>query len=42
MQTLESSINGLVAAGTVAYEEAVLHTAHPEALNPPHFPSLLA
>ncbi|MFF0215340.1 type IV pilus twitching motility protein PilT [Streptomyces vinaceus] len=36
MQTLESSINALVAAGTVTYEEAVLHTAHPEDIQRPH------
>ncbi|MFI7357938.1 hypothetical protein ACIBTP_28955 [Streptomyces avidinii] len=30
MQTLGNSINALVAAGTIAYEEAVPHTAHPE------------
>ncbi|MFE2855697.1 type IV pilus twitching motility protein PilT [Streptomyces lavendulae] len=42
MQTLESSINGLVAAGTVAYEEAVLHTAHPEDVKRPQVPSVRA
>ncbi|MFB7053490.1 type IV pilus twitching motility protein PilT [Streptomyces vinaceus] len=36
MQTLESSINALVAAGTITYEEAVLHTAHPEDIQRPH------
>ncbi|MFB7976972.1 type IV pilus twitching motility protein PilT [Streptomyces vinaceus] len=36
MQTLESSINALVAAGTVTYEQAVLHTAHPEDVQRPH------
>lgn len=38
MQTLESSINALVAAGTVTYEEAVLHTAYPEDIKRPHVP----
>ncbi|MFI5542464.1 type IV pilus twitching motility protein PilT [Streptomyces sp. NPDC051815] len=35
MQTLEAGINGLVAAGAVAYEEAVRHTAHPEDIRHP-------
>ncbi|MFD7032539.1 type IV pilus twitching motility protein PilT [Streptomyces sp. NPDC059917] len=38
MQTLESGINALVAAGTIAYEEAVLHTAHPQDIRRPHAP----
>ncbi|MFI5671118.1 type IV pilus twitching motility protein PilT [Streptomyces sp. NPDC051704] len=38
MQTLESSINALVASGTVAYEEAVRHTAHPEDILRPRVP----
>ncbi|MCX5384162.1 type IV pilus twitching motility protein PilT [Streptomyces sp. NBC_00083] len=36
MQTLEASINAHLAAGTIAYEEAVLHTAHPEDIQRPH------
>ncbi|MFE5771656.1 type IV pilus twitching motility protein PilT [Streptomyces sp. NPDC056485] len=39
MQTLETGINALVAAGTVGYEEAVLHTAHPEEIRRPHAPA---
>ncbi|WP_406196024.1 hypothetical protein OH807_08810 [Kitasatospora sp. NBC_01560] len=39
MQTLESSLNALVAAGAVAYEEAVLHTARPEEIQRPHAPA---
>lgn len=31
MQTLEAGINAHVTAGTIAHEEAVPHTAHPEA-----------
>ncbi|MEV6046718.1 type IV pilus twitching motility protein PilT [Streptomyces xanthochromogenes] len=38
MQTLETNINALVAAGTIAYEEAVLCTAHPEDIQRPHVP----
>ncbi|MEU2451127.1 type IV pilus twitching motility protein PilT [Streptomyces sp. NPDC012765] len=38
MQTLETGINALVAAGAIAYEEAVLHTAHPEEIQRPHVP----
>ncbi|MGW4271963.1 type IV pilus twitching motility protein PilT [Streptomyces seoulensis] len=38
MQTLETSINALVAARAIAYEEAVLHTAHPEDIQRPHVP----
>ncbi|MFG3365620.1 type IV pilus twitching motility protein PilT [Streptomyces sp. NPDC090032] len=38
MQTLETSINALVAAGTIAYEEAVLCTACPEDIQRPHVP----
>ncbi|MCX4956871.1 hypothetical protein [Streptomyces virginiae] len=30
MQPLEAGINALVTAGTIAHEEAVPHTAHPE------------
>ncbi|MFZ3492929.1 type IV pilus twitching motility protein PilT [Streptomyces sp. 5.8] len=36
MQTLETSINALVAAGTITYEEAVLHTAYPEDIQRPY------
>ncbi|MFF3648339.1 type IV pilus twitching motility protein PilT [Streptomyces sp. NPDC002181] len=39
MQTLETGINALVAAGTVTYEEALLHTAHPEEIRRPHAPA---
>ncbi|WP_328314358.1 type IV pilus twitching motility protein PilT [Streptomyces sp. NBC_00442] len=39
MQTLESSINALVAAGTITYEEAVLSTAHPEDIQRPPVPA---
>ncbi|WP_345182866.1 type IV pilus twitching motility protein PilT [Streptomyces lavendulae] len=39
MRTLESSIDALVASGTVTYEEAVLHTAHPEDIKRPHVPA---
>ncbi|MFD4916324.1 type IV pilus twitching motility protein PilT [Streptomyces virginiae] len=38
MRTLEAGINALVTAGTVAYEEAVLHTAHPEDIQRPRVP----
>ncbi|MFJ8013466.1 type IV pilus twitching motility protein PilT [Streptomyces sp. NPDC096339] len=38
MQTLEACINALVAAGTIAYEEAVRFTAHPEDIQRPHVP----
>ncbi|WP_239146910.1 type IV pilus twitching motility protein PilT [Streptomyces sp. SID10815] len=38
MRTLETSINALVAAGAITYEEAVLHTAHPEDIQRPHAP----
>ncbi|MEV7560518.1 hypothetical protein [Streptomyces sp. NPDC089795] len=38
MQTLETGINALVAAGLIAYEEAVLHTAHPEDVHRPQAP----
>ncbi|WP_405427545.1 type IV pilus twitching motility protein PilT [Streptomyces erythrochromogenes] len=38
MQTLETGINALVSAGVIAYEEAVLHTAHPENIHRPHVP----
>ncbi|MFD9723049.1 hypothetical protein [Streptomyces sp. NPDC059072] len=38
MQTLETGINALVAAGTIAYEEAVRHTAHPEDIKRPFVP----
>ncbi|MEU6293664.1 type IV pilus twitching motility protein PilT [Streptomyces erythrochromogenes] len=36
MQTLEAGLDALVASGAVAYEEAVLHTAHPEEIRRPH------
>ncbi|MEV7726277.1 type IV pilus twitching motility protein PilT [Streptomyces sp. NPDC087917] len=39
MQTLETSLNALVAAGTITYEEAVLHTAYPEDIQRPHAPT---
>lgn len=38
MRTLETGINALVAAGTITYEEAVLHTAHPEDIQRPYVP----
>lgn len=38
MRTLEAGINALVTAGTIAYEEAVLHTAHPEDIQRPRVP----
>ncbi|MGY4388187.1 type IV pilus twitching motility protein PilT [Streptomyces sp. TE12347] len=38
MRTLEAGINALVTAGTVAYEEAVLHTAYPEDIQRPRVP----
>ncbi|MFF5781546.1 hypothetical protein ACFY7Y_32060 [Streptomyces virginiae] len=38
MRTLEAGIDALVTAGTVAYEEAVLHTAHPEDVQRPRVP----
>ncbi|MER7736531.1 type IV pilus twitching motility protein PilT [Streptomyces erythrochromogenes] len=38
MQTLEAGLDALVASGAVAYEEAVLHTAHPEEIRRPHVP----
>ncbi|WP_256106638.1 hypothetical protein [Streptomyces sp. ODS05-4] len=38
MQTLETGINALVAAGVVGYEEAVLHTAYPEDIKRPDAP----
>ena len=34
MQTLESSLNGLVAAGVVAYDDAAVRSVHPEELQP--------
>ncbi|MFJ3728262.1 type IV pili twitching motility protein PilT [Streptomyces sp. NPDC090045] len=37
MQTLEASVNALVAAG-IAYEDAVLHTAYPEDTKRPQVP----
>ncbi|MFF0275631.1 type IV pilus twitching motility protein PilT [Streptomyces sp. NPDC094447] len=39
MQTLEAGINALVTAGAVAYEEAVLCTAHPEDIQRPSVPA---
>ncbi|MFJ3877666.1 type IV pilus twitching motility protein PilT [Streptomyces sp. NPDC090077] len=42
MQTLETGINALVWAGTVSYEEAVLHTAHPAELHRPPVPAVPA
>ncbi|MEU8764250.1 type IV pilus twitching motility protein PilT [Streptomyces sp. NPDC048659] len=36
MQTLETGINALVAAGVIAYEEGVRATAHPEEIHRPH------
>ncbi|MER8185826.1 type IV pilus twitching motility protein PilT [Kitasatospora sp. NPDC094015] len=39
MQTLETGLNVLVATGTVAYEEAVRHTAHPEDVRRPPAPA---
>ncbi|WP_272919047.1 ATPase, T2SS/T4P/T4SS family [Streptomyces sp. SID4985] len=38
MQTLAGGINAVVAAGTVAHEKAVLHTAHPEDIQRPYVP----
>ncbi|MFE2477922.1 hypothetical protein [Streptomyces sp. NPDC059389] len=38
MQTLESDINALVAAGAIAYEETVRYTAHPEDIKGPPIP----
>ncbi|MFJ8043961.1 type IV pilus twitching motility protein PilT [Kitasatospora sp. NPDC096147] len=34
MQTLETGLNALVAAGTVDHREALRHTAHPEEIRP--------
>ncbi|MFD3808175.1 hypothetical protein ACFWTC_32345 [Streptomyces sp. NPDC058619] len=39
MQTLETSINALVKAGTVTYEQAVRCTAYPEDIHRPHAPA---
>ncbi|CAM5647702.1 Twitching mobility protein [Streptomyces avidinii] len=39
MQTLETSINALVATGTVTHEEAVLHTSYPDEIQHPRLPS---
>ncbi|MFF0383522.1 type IV pilus twitching motility protein PilT [Streptomyces sp. NPDC004286] len=38
MQTLETSLNTLVTTGTVSYEQAVRHTAHPEDIRRPYVP----
>lgn len=38
MRTLEASINALVAADTITYEEAVRHTAYPEDIQRPSVP----
>ncbi|MFI8348506.1 type IV pilus twitching motility protein PilT [Streptomyces sp. NPDC085596] len=38
MQTLETSLNTLVATGAVTYERAVQHTAHPEDIRRPYVP----
>ncbi|MER5867078.1 type IV pilus twitching motility protein PilT [Kitasatospora sp. NPDC002040] len=39
MHTLEAGLNSLVASGTVAYEEAVRHSSHPEEIQRPHAPA---
>ncbi|MGW4649828.1 type IV pilus twitching motility protein PilT [Kitasatospora sp. NPDC004289] len=39
MQTLETGLNALVAAGTVAHQEALRHTAHPEEIHRPPVPA---
>ncbi|MEU9701595.1 type IV pilus twitching motility protein PilT [Streptomyces sp. NPDC047981] len=40
MQTLETSINAHVAAGTITHGQAVLHTAHPEDIHRPYAPHI--